>query len=125
MALSAHPVPFGILVLSSTTSPYPEPLPTCSPPNIPLILSTRKYTTLSRFNRALIGGSVMLYATGCLYLTSFAENTFGLRASEEELGRLRDGLPKIRVVERGWYAREQKSVEVGDLERARGIGEGA
>lgn len=42
----------------------------------------------------------MAYAAGALYLSDKAEETFGLKATEEDKEKLRQALPTITTVER-------------------------
>jgi hypothetical protein len=60
----------------------------------------RRYLALNRRTRIIIGLGVVAYAGVMLYLSDQAEETFGLKATEEEQKKLRDMLPKVYTVDR-------------------------
>ena len=66
----------------------------------PLLTVDRKYLALTPRTRIIIGLGVMAYAGSALYLSDRAEDTFNLKATEEEKKRLDEMIPKIRAVDR-------------------------
>jgi hypothetical protein len=58
------------------------------------------YKSLSTKTRLIIGSGVILYAGVGLLLTDVAEEKFDLVPSEEEKRRLKELVPKVRVVDR-------------------------
>ena len=65
-----------------------------------LLTVHRKYLALTPRTRIIIGLGVMAYAGVALYLSDRAEDTFDLKATEEEKKRLKDMIPKIRAIDR-------------------------
>jgi hypothetical protein len=57
------------------------------------------YTSLSPKTRLMVGGGIIGYACLGLFLSDTAEEKLGFTPSEEDKKRLREALPKIRVVE--------------------------
>ncbi|TID23747.1 gb [Venturia nashicola] len=58
------------------------------------------YNALPPKTRLVAGIGVMAYAAGALYLSDKAEETFGLKATEEDREKLRKAIPRITTVER-------------------------
>jgi hypothetical protein len=65
-----------------------------------LLTAGRKYLALTPRTRIIIGLGVMAYAGAALYLSDRAEDTFNLKATEEEKKRLHEMIPKIRSIDR-------------------------
>jgi hypothetical protein len=65
-----------------------------------LLTAERKYLALTPRTRIIIGFAVMAYAGAALYLSDQAEETFNLKATEEEKKQLNEMIPKIRTVDR-------------------------
>lgn len=59
------------------------------------------YRSLPPRTRAILGGAVVVYAATGLYVSDLAEEKLGFTPSEEDKGRVRELVPKIRVVARG------------------------
>jgi hypothetical protein len=57
------------------------------------------YTSLSPKTRLMVGGGIIGYACLGLFLADTAEEKLGYTPTEEDKKRLREALPKIRVVE--------------------------
>lgn len=77
-----NPSPYSLLVLEQ------------------LLTSDRKYLALTPRTRIIIGLGIMAYAGSALYLSDRAEDTFNLKATEEEKKRLNEMIPKIRTIDR-------------------------
>lgn len=65
-----------------------------------LLTTDRKYLALTPRTRIIIGLGVMTYAGAALFLSDRAEETFNLKATEEEKRRLNEMIPKIRTIDR-------------------------
>ncbi|KAI4762184.1 hypothetical protein E4T52_05603 [Aureobasidium sp. EXF-3400] len=59
----------------------------------------RYYTSLSPKIRLMVGGGIIGYACLGLFLSDTAEEKLGYTPTEEDKKRLRESLPRIRVVE--------------------------
>ncbi|KAI4847395.1 hypothetical protein E4T44_04532 [Aureobasidium sp. EXF-8845] len=59
----------------------------------------RYYTSLSPKTRLMVGGGIIGYACLGLFLADTAEEKLGYTPTEEDKKRLREALPRIRVVE--------------------------
>jgi hypothetical protein len=57
------------------------------------------YTSLSPKTRLMVGGGIIGYACLGLFLADTAEEKLGYTPTEEDKKRLREALPKIRVVD--------------------------
>jgi len=65
-----------------------------------LLTAERKYLALNPRTRIIVGLGVMMYAGAALYLSDRAEDTFNLKATEEEKKKLQGMIPKIRPIDR-------------------------
>ncbi|THY73626.1 hypothetical protein D6C86_09022 [Aureobasidium pullulans] len=59
----------------------------------------RYYNSLSPKTRLMVGGGAMAYACIGLFLSDTAEEKLGYTPTEEDKRRLREAMPRIRVVE--------------------------
>jgi hypothetical protein len=70
-----------------------------SPPETRLSQDHSYYTSLSPKTRLMVGGGMIGYACLGLFLADTAEEKLGYTPTEEDKKRLREALPKIRVVD--------------------------
>lgn len=79
---------------------HPSSLPI---PYLPLIhFADEKssfYNSLSPKTRLMVGGGLIGYATLGLFLSDTAEEKLGYTPTEEDKKRLREAMPRIRVVD--------------------------
>ncbi|THW06816.1 hypothetical protein D6D25_08077 [Aureobasidium pullulans] len=57
------------------------------------------YNSLSPKTRLMVGGGAMAYACIGLFLSDTAEEKLGYTPTEEDKRKLREAMPRIRVVE--------------------------
>jgi hypothetical protein len=57
------------------------------------------YNSLSTKTRLGVGGGAMLYACLGLYISDAAEKKLGYTPTEEDKRKLREAMPKIRIVD--------------------------
>ncbi|THY97302.1 hypothetical protein D6C92_03463 [Aureobasidium pullulans] len=78
------------------------------PPNLHWTIYSRKspqarpsfyYNSLSPKTRLMVGGGAMAYACIGLFLSDTAEEKLGYTPTEEDKRKLREAMPRIRVVE--------------------------
>ncbi|KXL51056.1 hypothetical protein M433DRAFT_73648 [Acidomyces richmondensis BFW] len=60
----------------------------------------QSYRNTSQRTRLLIGGGIMAYALFGLFVSDRAEKALGLVPTEEDKKRLKESLPRVKLVER-------------------------
>ncbi|KAI4723706.1 hypothetical protein E4T48_00019 [Aureobasidium sp. EXF-10727] len=81
-------------LIPETPSPKPYHCPNITPTD-----KHSYYTSLSPKTRLIIGGSIIGYATLGLFVSDAAEEKLGYTPTEADKKRLREAMPRIRVVE--------------------------